>query len=272
MSQGDAVTFTGGLRCTIGYNDAARGLSYVAGHCGDPGARASVSKNGVTSEGTFQPSREASANETGNDWGLITWDDGVRLGANSLSGDTVLDPAQVKKGERVCMFGSASRRALCGPFAGNLGNNVYWDGPNGVNGDSGGPVWVDGKGFLAVYSGGSHIFNETGGEASLARGTQPINGPRVSADDEIALISASKQLGAPASYEASTPGGAAALATAELTIRAQEKSSQSKLSADSASSTSTALPVILAVLVGALIASLPAIAQAVAEIAPLYLS
>lgn len=268
VSQGDVVSFTGGLRCTIGYNDAAQGLSYTAGHCATPGARATVEKEGVVYSGTFRPSLQARANETGNDWGLISWDEGVRIAGNDMTGNTVLDPAQVRKGERVCSYGAASRRKVCGAYAGHLGNNVYWDAPNGINGDSGGPVWVDGKGFLAVYSGGSHIFNGSGGEASLARGTQPINGPAVSVDDEIALIAATKTFSEPATFEASIPGGHAALATAKLTARAQEKSSESKLSANSASSTSTALPVVLAVLVGALIASLPAIAQAVVEIAP----
>lgn len=270
VQQGDAVRIGGTSTCTIGYNDRGTGYSYTAGHCGNTGDRVVVPSTGA--QGTFTASPLLDKSDTGNDWGLITWDDGTVLASNGLSGDTVLDPAKVSKGERVCFQGARSGQALCGPFAGAIGNNVYFDAPDGRSGDSGGPVWIPGKGFLGVYSGFSTISNDNR-SARLARGSQPNNGPGVNRDAEIQLIGNTKELTAATDYEARVPGGNAALATAKLTVQAQQRSSESgsAASSQSKSSESKTLPVILAVAVGALIASLPAIAQMIAELAPLYL-
>ncbi|MDK6538397.1 hypothetical protein QP255_23900, partial [Escherichia coli] len=73
--------------CSIGFNDPNQRISYTAGHCGEHGSRAAVGQ----ANGTLYPSTEFGRSATGNDWGIIRWDDGVQLGANTITTDAVVD-------------------------------------------------------------------------------------------------------------------------------------------------------------------------------------
>lgn len=271
VSQGQAVRVNDRFTCTVGFNAPDKGWSYTAGHCGNAGAR--VSTVDGTATGTFTPSRNFSETGTGNDWGLIIWDAGVKLGPNNISGDTVADPAGLEKGQRVCFYGTASGQMRCGSYAGALGNNVYFDAPDGVKGDSGGPVWAPNRGFLGVYSGASAIWDDAGREVRLGRASQPVNGKAVSEAEEIALLGDYGRAGKPTAHAAYVPGEAAAGAAGRLAARAQQRSSESgsSLIANSGSSDNESLPVIVAIVVGVLVASIPLLLAAAGELAPLYL-
>lgn len=237
VSQGDRVQVAERGHCTISFNDPSQKVSYTAGHCGKSGERA-VSGNAT---GTFYPSLEYGKSLTGNDWGLIRWDDGVELGPNQMSGDTVVELSQVKVGERVCSYGSSTQAVVCGPYSGRLGNNVYWDTVSGKPGDSGGPVWVQGRGYLAVYSGTSTISNGSGVKAGLMRASAPLNGPGVTEAEEIEFIGKIKKLPEPTRHNTNTP-----------TVRGNETEK---------SSAAGTIALVVVILLGAIVASLPTIAQ-----------
>lgn len=245
VSQGDRVQVAERGHCTISFNDPAQQVSYTAGHCGKSGERA-VSGEAT---GTFYPSQEYGKSLTGNDWGLIRWDDGVELGPNRFSGDTVVELSQVKVGDRVCSYGSATQAVACGPYSGRLANNVYWDTLSGKPGDSGGPVWVDGKGYLAVYSGTSTISNGSGTKAGLMRASAPLNGPGVSEAEEIEFIGKIKKLPEPTRHNTNTP-----------TVRGNETEK---------SSAAGTIALVVVILLGAIVASLPTIVQEFPGLLPL---
>lgn len=204
VEQGSKVHFAGSGSCTIGFNDPAQAISYTAGHCGDDGSRATVTVGGVEVSGAFYPSSAFGASTTGNDWGAIRWDDDVQLGPNAVTGDAVADLASLTPGDELCLLSAGVTR--CSEFVGRLNNNVYWDEPIGTRGDSGGPVWSPGKGFVAVYSGPSTVFNGAGDTATVNRASKPLNGPGVSEQDELNFISAIKPIGGPVTHEAAAPG------------------------------------------------------------------
>lgn len=204
VEQGAKVYFADRGYCTIGFNDPVQRISYTAGHCGGDGTRATVTVDGVSLSGTFYPSSAFGASATGNDWGAIRWDAGVQLGANTVTGEAVADIASLTPEDNLCVL--TGGKPLCAPFASRLKNNVYWQAPVGVRGDSGGPVWAPDKGFVAVYSGASTIYNDSGDTATLNRASKPINGPGVTEQDELNFISAIKPIGGAVTHEAVQPG------------------------------------------------------------------
>ena len=204
VEQGAKVYFADRGYCTIGFNDPVQRISYTAGHCGGDSTRATITVDGSSVSGTFYPSSEFGASATGNDWGAIRWDDDVQLGPNAVTGDAVADLASLTPGDELCLLSAGVTR--CSEFVGQLNNNVYWDEPVGMRGDSGGPVWAPGKGFVAVYSGASTIYNDSGDTATLNRASKPINGPGVTEQDELNFISAIKPIGGAVTHEAAAPG------------------------------------------------------------------
>lgn len=155
VEQGTPVYVQGTGICTIGYNDPARHRSFTAAHCGTEGARvelinpATGARTGAA--GTFYRSK-AYDGRLGNDWGAIQWDGGVGVGGNGFSGDAWVHPRDIRLGETVCYYGYASRRTNCGPFSGSADNTFFAAAPLSHPGDSGGPMWVPGRGFVGVTS------------------------------------------------------------------------------------------------------------------------
>ena len=202
VNQGDLVDVVGKGRCTIAFNDRGQNVSYTAGHCGEEGDRALVMGEGFRASGTFHPSSAMNADEgTANDWGVIRWADGVKLGKNGITGEEVVAPSLMRSGDPVCVYGGTSKKTTCGSFAGAIGNNLYWDGPSGKPGDSGGPVWVEGKGFLSVYTGVSLAVGSKGEEGRLNRSSVPDNGPQVSPEEELELLAQAKRISTPVVHE-----------------------------------------------------------------------
>lgn len=186
VTQGDTIKVGGANTCTIGFNDPGQHVSYTAAHCGASGARVeSDTPGGGRATGVFFPSKHYRKPLSGNDWGVIIWDEAVTVGPNKYSGNTVIDGADLAAGDQLCMYGVTSKHPLCGTYVSNLGNNVYWDGPGGRPGDSGGPVWAPGKGFVAIYTGSSEVTNTvTGDRAKLNRGSKPAEGREVTENEE----------------------------------------------------------------------------------------
>lgn len=192
--QGSAVSIGDRGMCTIGYNDRARGVSYLAGHCGYKGDRVRLmdAATGQTSRtlGTFYPSEKYDASSFSNDWGVIKWDRGVKMGANIYSGETIIPLRDVKAGDEVCHHGETTHQGTsnvnCGPYYGRLGQIFAVNMDSGRPGDSGGPLWVKGKGFIGVASATGQTFTTQGSGQAFA-GAAPKNGQAFTAQDLMVL-------------------------------------------------------------------------------------
>ena len=185
VSQGSVVVTDGGM-CTVGFSDPARHRSLIAAHCGREGARVAVvdPATGAPSRpmGTFHRSKVYDQ-RLGNDWAAIQWDTGVAIGGNPHSGNRWVHPNDIALGETVCYHGNAShgaRGATCGKFAGAVGNTFFVDAPLTRAGDSGGPLWVPGRGFVGVISSqwAARQLPVVGG-ANFVVGVVPHDGPAV---------------------------------------------------------------------------------------------
>lgn len=254
VQQGSEIVVADSSTCAVAFNDHGEGVSYTSAHCGLSGERVRLKRadGSVSGEvGTFYPSSRWGESVTGNDWGAIRWDSGVRLGGNGRSGDSVASISDLAKGEQICTFGVASRQVLCGEYAGHIGNNLYWDGAAGQKGDSGGPVWSPRRGFLGVYSGVSVISSPSGGEHQLSRASVPKNGDAVTTDDEIRLIAGYFSVPQVRDHTAQMPDDALSGAAA---------GSARRIEASSGAEEGT-LPVIAVIVVGVLAASAPVIGQ-----------
>lgn len=254
VQQGSEIVVADSSTCAVAFNDRGEGVSYTSAHCGLSGERVRVKRadGSVSGEvGTFYPSSRWGESVTGNDWGAIRWDSGVRLGGNGRSGDSVASISDLAKGEQICTYGVASRQVLCGEYAGSIGNNLYWDGAAGQKGDSGGPVWSPRRGFLGVYSGVSVISSKSDGERQLSRASVPKNGDAVTTDDEIRLIAGYFSVPQVRDHTVQMPDDALSGAAA---------GSARRIEASSGAEEGT-LPVIAVIVVGVLAASAPVIGQ-----------
>ena len=147
VEQGAPVRIDGTGTCTIGFNDPARHRSLVAAHCGAEGAR--VNAGGAT--GTLFRSK-AYDGHLSNDWAAIQWDAGVAVGGNRFSGDAWVHPNDVRLGETICYFSRTRGAQTCGRFSGSADGTFFVAAPLSHPGDSGGPMWVPGRGFVGVVS------------------------------------------------------------------------------------------------------------------------
>lgn len=166
--QGGAFT-TGNSACTIGYNDLENRVSYTAAHCGKKGDRVALINRETNQRsrymGTFIPSENYDRGYS-NDWAIIKWDEGVKLGGNPFTGNTVLTLDQMKRGDKVCWHGQTSNMNTsdiqCGEYFGRAGESFTVRATNAKEGDSGGPVWAEGRGFLGVISIGPAYEGKSG--------------------------------------------------------------------------------------------------------------
>lgn len=145
IDQGETI-FTLGHQCTVGYIDHHASRVYTAGHCGQNGASVLVKEENYLNIGTFNTNYNWDIHR--NDFG---WIDVPRhfLGQNKYSGNNIA--TNISRGDKICSYGSYSNKTYCGVVRGQDGNLVL-SGAGGIPGDSGGPAWIPGKGFVGVYS------------------------------------------------------------------------------------------------------------------------
>lgn len=156
VNQGDRVRLDMGLAygiCTVGYVDRARNQIAIARHCVKFPFQQVLDGSGrrIGTVVSF-PGWLVSADGP-NDFAYATLS-GATAGANRLSGDAKVHPDAVRPGERVCAYGATTRREFCGHVTGVRGNMIATSIGGPRHGDSGGPIWIPGRGFVAVTSGG----------------------------------------------------------------------------------------------------------------------
>lgn len=143
--------------CTIGYVDAARRTIMFTGHCTTlPNAKVFASNpDGSPGVEMGNVTLNHYRGTPHSDMAIANINHNVNIGGNIYSGDKWVMPHQVMPGDRVCSRGANSNAVHCGFSLG-------WEAPNlvqatrnagGIPGDSGGPAWVPGKGFIGMYSG-----------------------------------------------------------------------------------------------------------------------
>lgn len=179
--------------CTIGYNDVALHRSYTAGHCAVDSAAPRPGGSTVyvadeygrqlpTPAGLIYPAAAFYGPSNANDWSVIYWFNNVTLGQNTYGG-AYIPISEISPGETLCYHGFAShgrsREAACGPFVGMIEKTIYFDAPGTPHfGDSGGPVYAPGRGFVGVMSGANALVNEDDTEVvGLERASSLQSGP-----------------------------------------------------------------------------------------------
>lgn len=156
INQGDKLDNNG---CTIGYVDMDRMKAYSAAHCKhEKGEQAwSNGKNiGVFGRGENNQSLDNHGFDGVVDTVEINLYDNVK-GNNSFSGDNVVKFNDINIGNKVCFMGRATITPYCDgkvkSFSGKARVISHGD-YNSIPGDSGGPAWIPGKGFIGIVTAG----------------------------------------------------------------------------------------------------------------------
>lgn len=177
VKQGERIRvqrFGWDFNCTLGYVHPRAGIGYTAGHCGLPGEPVRNARNQII--GYFEASNGVSMNMNIPmayaadvvpslmpqvsrgilaDVARIRFNPGIVAGGNAFSGDRIVPLGEVRHGDQICAVGAQSRRIFCGTVDKVNGDTTYAFHRGLIPGDSGGPSWIPGKGFVGVNSGGS---------------------------------------------------------------------------------------------------------------------
>ena len=161
VSQGDKIFIGEHRSCTVGYIDKENNLAYTAEHCSFAKEKAQVHDSrgyyvGTISSrykddksyGPFRPQN------IGEDFTVIEIDPTYSfLGENTYSKDKKIPVSDISRGDKMCMYSRIEEKINCGHVIATLGSTIVGSPhTNGKKGDSGGPVWIPGKGFIGVYT------------------------------------------------------------------------------------------------------------------------
>ncbi|WP_151549942.1 MULTISPECIES: hypothetical protein [Corynebacterium] len=176
VDQGDVLLTDAGngqvSSCTIGYVDEANGRAWTDAHCGANGTE--VYDAFYTPIGRlhhiYPDVFAAVQNSNDSRWGpvsrmsdvaYIEFYDSKFIGQNYFSGDTI---AQPEVGDKLCTYGNRTQRIACSPI-------LYLTGPVAItadvgsdHGDSGGPAWIEGKGYFGQLLGADWIWRSDQGK------------------------------------------------------------------------------------------------------------
>ncbi|MDO5099054.1 MAG: hypothetical protein Q4D85_09890 [Corynebacterium sp.] len=179
VNQGDLITLSddrGHSRCTAGYIDTANLRIWTAGHCAEDRAHAfnqfgdhigqfrhrySIKDKSLTAEDE-ETRRQAKLRYQFYDIGYINLRKPEFGGTNSYSGDRPYIP---EVGEEICRFGATTRAVYCGVVLRVSEHLIYAIDLRSDRGDSGGPNWVPGKGYVGQTLGINRIRNSQGRSA-----------------------------------------------------------------------------------------------------------
>lgn len=161
---------TNGAYCTIGYVNPTNNTALTAGHCNfiedgetiptqpfmntekDAVYTTKGTKIGKIVKNTYTAHSDI---YTGKDAAIIQLEPWVKVGTNKYTTDKWADLNEIQKDDTICAYGGRTNKVRCGKVTEvNVDNNlINGDSTSvGLIGDSGGPAWVEGKGFVGVYS------------------------------------------------------------------------------------------------------------------------
>lgn len=137
--------------CTLAHIDHGKRQALTSSHCVTVPGMTVTDAHGTPIGRVLTPTMSPIFGQ--NDYARIALNPGVR-GHNRFSGDAIIHPAHVRPGERVCHYGATTRTERCGWVHAVRGGAIIFKGVHGtVFGDSGGPVWIPGRGLVGVYVG-----------------------------------------------------------------------------------------------------------------------
>lgn len=155
VNQGDKIFLENSpgdyTACTVGYVHKGLRTVTTAGHCGGGRGLKAVDQYGnpigVIGSNTYNRSTNA------DDVMVVNVNPNVGIGGNRFSGDGWAHPSRVRMGDQICSYGAKSGKTHCG-FVTSVNGRVVKATRNsgGINGDSGGPAWIPGKGFVGIYT------------------------------------------------------------------------------------------------------------------------
>lgn len=98
------------------------------------------------------PTDNYSSNTYG-DWAVIDIEDNVTTVDNGYSGNDMITLDEVAFGDELCTYGATTKEVSCGKVRNKNWITVRTENITPTSGDSGGPSWVTGKGFIGIYRG-----------------------------------------------------------------------------------------------------------------------
>lgn len=161
INQGDQITsdqtiLNGaiyiGNPCTIGYVEP--GKAWTAAHCANNGNPVRNSRGRVIGTIVHTNPNDSTSYSVYHDTAYIALNSNVRAGQNSH--ESQVSEVVPSAGDRVCLYSRTSDSTRCGtvdqvsPTAKK--EYVSISGADANQGDSGGPAWVPGQGFIGVIS------------------------------------------------------------------------------------------------------------------------
>lgn len=155
VTQGDRVNsiHTGRQNCTVGYVDVENRQFHIAEHCVSDSGRFYNEQAHLIGETVARARDQKSRFTHDKDVAIVAIPDGVVIGGNPYSGDVAVDNDDITKHDELCMYGSTTGIIKCGEINGIKGNMVISSGKIAPQpGDSGGPAWIPGKGYVGVAS------------------------------------------------------------------------------------------------------------------------
>ncbi|KAA8724172.1 hypothetical protein [Corynebacterium phocae] len=152
--------------CTAGFIDPANHRIWTAGHCGSDGAEMFMADDryiypigelvhrynfvDISDSLEGEEKFEALSKYFFYDISYIDTSDFDVAGENIYSGDRVYTPAE---DDTVCRYGRTTKKVVCAKIFSMNKHLIFAGSLLGESGDSGGPVWVPGKGYVGQFLG-----------------------------------------------------------------------------------------------------------------------
>ena len=152
VNQGDqiALQLAGYVtQCTVGYVDPGRQTLTIAGHCSDgqTGTRVYDMHGEFIGKVVHNPHNRRTSDF---DMATVKLNGNAQAGSNRFSGNRWITPRELSLGEEACTYSSQKSTIYCGHINHISGRVVRVSAAGVIGGDSGGPAWVPGRGFIGV--------------------------------------------------------------------------------------------------------------------------
>lgn len=174
INQGDEIYMLNSVgqpafTCTLGYIGSQYALT--AGHCGNEGT------NVTTNKGVPIGYIEKVDMDNNQDIAFIKLSKNV-TGTNKYSGDYITSIGELEKDDTICFYGNTTKQVTCTPLFGLPRHGTVWSSGVAKQGDSGGAMWIEGKGLIGILSSITPSYT-TGTEAWVsAEKFSAFNAPR----------------------------------------------------------------------------------------------
>lgn len=161
VNQGDSI-YSLGAKCTIGYVDKETNSFQTAAHCvGEVGEEVYNDEGEAIGTVIIRGDIEG-VNKHRQDAAYVAISPGHTAGDNIYSGDKIVSLSDIDSGDKLYAYGASTGEVYHGKVDRVYSSMVASQpGMMPIPGDSGGPAWIKGKGYVGVTT-GYYVQNETG--------------------------------------------------------------------------------------------------------------